>query len=57
LSSTYMRARSFNGFLTQDHMMSMKETKTMFVRRERERGVLTYSFFLLIATLWIVFDE
>ncbi len=25
--------------------------------RERERGVLTYSFFLLISTLWIVCDE
>jgi hypothetical protein len=25
--------------------------------REREREVLTYSFFLLISTLWIVCDE
>jgi hypothetical protein len=26
-------------------------------RTEREREVLTYSFFLLISTLWIVCDE
>ncbi len=53
------RVRSFNGFLTQEHMMSMKEMKTlsMFVKKEREREVLTYSFFLLISTLWIVCDE
>jgi hypothetical protein len=45
------RVRSFNGFLTQDHMMSMKEIGQRFVKRkkerererERERGVDTIS--------------
>ncbi len=33
------RVRSFNGSLTHEHMMSMKEMKTvaMFVNREEER--------------------
>jgi hypothetical protein len=54
------RVRSFNGSLTHEHMMSMERIKSlkMFVEtREREREVLTDSFFLLISTLWIVCDE
>jgi hypothetical protein len=59
------RVRSFNGFLTQDHMMSMKERETRFgkERRERERETETEKercwlpSFLLISTLWIVCDE
>jgi hypothetical protein len=43
--------------LLDSRAYDVNEGNEIKVCEEREREVLTYSFFLLISTLWIVCDE